>query len=161
MTNYTLIGVRINGDKIFTAEMSGKPWDENFTCSNHGLTSLRGGPSLISGFFDGSKNKLKSLKGAPRSVGGSFACSYNKLTSLHDVHKFINKINGMIYAGGNPITSCVLGVLLIDGCRGLVIDNQKVEVIINKYLPNHRGFSAVIECQSELLDAGFNEYAKL
>ena len=55
----------------------------------------------------------------------------------------------------------MLGVLLIEGCNRLFIDDKKIEDIVNKYLPNHRGFSAVIECQSELLDAGLDEFAKL
>ena len=92
-----------------------------------------------------------------------FSCSNNKLESLHNVHKIIKKIsgNGTFYVDGNPIVECILGVLLIEGCTILRIDNKQVRDIIDKYLPNHRGFSAVIECQSELLDAGLDEYAKL
>jgi len=132
-----------------------------FLCSDNKLTSLVGAPSSVGGYFSCSSNNLTSLVGAPSSVGGGFLCSYNELTSLHDVHKIIKKMNRIIWAENNPITSCVLGVLLIEGCTKLEIDNKKVQHIVNKYLPNHRGFSAVIECQSELLDAGFDEYAKL
>ena len=105
--------------------------------------------------------KITSLEDAPSTVDGYFDCCYNKLTSLHDVHKIIKKMNGAFYADCNPITSCVLGVLLIEGCIKLTISNKIIQDIVNKYLPNHRGFSAVIECQSELLDAGFDEFAKL
>ena len=183
----TLIGKKIhfnNGEDytIFTVESSGRSWNNDFDCSMLELTTLRGGPSsvygdfecdrnkltslenapsLIGGYFSCSFNNLTSLEGAPRSVGGDFYCSDNGLTSLHDIHKIIKKINGDFWAQDNPITSCVLGVLLIEGCTKIEIDNKKVQNIINKYLPNHRGFSAVIECQSELLDAGYDEYAKL
>jgi len=156
----TLIGKEISG-KIFTAKMSGKPWNGDFSCSNNKLTSLVGAPSSVSGDFNCSRNKLTSLVGAPSSIGGDFYCYNNKLPSLHDVHKIIKKISGKFYANNNPITSCVLGILLIEGCTKLEIDNKKVRDIVNKYLPNTRGFSAVIECQSELLDAGLDEYAKL
>jgi len=162
-TTETLIGKKVNGIDLFTAEMSGNHWIGYFNCSNNNLTSLEGAPSSVSGYFDCSHNKLTSLEGAPSSVsgiGGDFDCSRNNLTSLHDIHKIVKKINGSVWAENNPIASCVLGVLLIEGCRRLVIDNHKVEDVVNKYLPNTRGFSTVIECQSELLDAGFDEYAK-
>ena len=158
----TLIGKMIGG-KIFTADMSEKPWKSGFgfDCSKLKLTTLRGCPSSVGGDFYCSNNKLTSLVGAPSSVGGDFGCFNNNLTSLHDVHKIIKKMNGPFWARNNPITSCVLGVLLIESCISLSIDILKVEKIIRKYLPNTRGFSAVIECQSELLDAGLDEYAKL
>jgi len=158
----TLIGKTIEPSWItFTAEMSGKPWNGNFHYTSTDLTTLKGGPSLVSGSFACYNNKLTSLEGAPSFVNGKIDVANNKLTSLHDVHKIIKKMNGIFWARGNPITSCVLGVLLIDNCTGLVINNNSVQKIINKYLPNDRGFSAVIECQSELLDAGFDEFAKL
>ena len=156
----TLIGKKISG-KIFTAEMSGKPWKGNFVHFDSDLTSLAGAPSSVGGDFFCYNNNLTSLEGAPSSIGGDIYCNDNKLTSLHDIHKIIKKMNGEFWVEGNPITSCVLGVLLIEGCIGLVIDNKKVQHIVNKYLPNTRGFSAVIECQSELLDASLDEYAKL
>ena len=179
-----LIGKRISiasDNIVFTVEMTGKPWKNDFNCcgyelttlkgapsstgyfncSYNNLTSLEGAPSSVSGYFNCSDNKLTSLVGASSSVGGNFFCFNNKLTSLHDVHKIIKKMNGALWAENNPIASCVLGVLLIDGCTKLKIDNEHVQNIINKYLPNTRGFSAVIECQSELLDAGLDEYAKL
>ena len=142
--------------------MSGKPWIYGkFSCNSLELTTLRGGPSSVSGNFNCRNNQLTSLEGAPSSIGGLFAGEINKITSLHDIHKIINLMNGGIYLANNPITSCVLGVLLIKGCGYLQLDNFQVQQIINKYLPNHRGFSAVIDCQSELLDAGYDEYAKL
>jgi len=157
----TLIGKKI-GDKIFTAKMSGKPWSGSFNCYNNNLTSLVGAPSSVGGYFSCSNNNLTSLEGAPSSIGGMFSCTANKLTSLHDVHKIIKKINGEFYANRNPITSCVLGILLIEGVMDFELDyNEEADIIINKYLPNTRGFSAVIECQSELLDASLDEYAKL
>ena len=54
----------------------------NFSCYNLGLTSLKGAPIEVGGWFDSSWNKLTSLKGAPQEVGESFICPYNQLTSL-------------------------------------------------------------------------------
>ena len=50
-------------------------------CSDLGLTSLKGSPSLVDGDFDCSNNKLTSLKDAPMKVGGNFYSSNNPLTS--------------------------------------------------------------------------------
>jgi len=157
-----IIGNSTHGDTTFTAEMSGKPWNGDFDCSHNNLASLDGAPSSTTGFFRCSYNYLTSLKGAPSSIGSYFDCSSNELASLHDIHKIIKKMNGEFWANHNPIKSCILGVLLIEGCNEIIIDDAiKVSKIINKYLPNTRGFSAVINCQSELLDAGFDEFAKL
>lgn len=54
---------------------------DDVSCSNRGLTSLKGGPTHIDGDFDCSDNKLKNLVGGP-FVGKNYYCSRNKLTSL-------------------------------------------------------------------------------
>ena len=54
----------------------------DFSCSDLGLTSLKGAPQEVGGNFDCSYNQLTSLEGAPQEVGGNFDCSYNQLTSL-------------------------------------------------------------------------------
>jgi hypothetical protein len=101
------------------------------------------------------------LEHCPTSVSGNFSCDYNKLTSLQNIHKHLKKMSGIFYAKSNPIKSHILGLLLIEGCSSIKLDNKKVESIINKYLPNTRGRQAVIECQRELIEAGLEEYAKL
>jgi hypothetical protein len=58
----------------------------------------------------------------------------------------------------NPITSHILGVLLIEGCELIILDYPKVHNIINKHLKGDRD---VFACQEELIEAGFDEYAKL
>lgn len=76
----------------------------DFSCSENGLTSLKGAPQKIGGDFDCwenelttlengpqivlknyncSGNRLISLKGAPQKIGGDFRCrANNQLTSL-------------------------------------------------------------------------------
>jgi len=164
----TLIGKTIlshagpNGDRtIFTSEMSGKPWKGNFICYNNKLTTLRGGPSSVSGHFDCSDNHLTSLEGAPTEVGSDLYCSNNDLTSLHDIHKIIKKMHGTFYCYSNDIKSHVLGVLLIEDCLGISISNLFIQSIFDKHLPNYRGFQGVLDCQNELLDHGYDEFARL
>ena len=70
-------------------------------------------------------------------------------------------MDGFFVAGGNEITSHVLGVLLIDGCEKIFIDNKEVEAIVNEYLPNKEGRKGLLKCKGELVDAGFEEFAQL
>jgi hypothetical protein len=133
----------------------------NFYCYNNKLTSLKYGPSEVGGDFYCSSNELTSLEYCPSEVGGDFWCAYNKLTSLKDIHKQLTKMKGKFVASKNPIKSHVIGILLVEGCTEIEIDNKKVEAIINKYLPNTEGKAGFMKCKHELQDADFDEYAKL
>lgn len=158
----------------------------DFTCQhNSKLTSLDGAPREIVGSFScNSNSKLKSIKGSPDKVGGDFNCAGNYnltsfegaskeiggnfnclsslgITTLKNIHKHVPHIGGKFYARDTPIKSHVLGLLLIKGCMGVSLDNRKVQNILNKYLPNNKGNKAVIECQSELLDADLDDFAEL
>ena len=124
------------------------------------LTSLEGCPEIVAGYFDCNANYLKSLEGCPRYVGGDFDCEGNRLKNLKDIHKQINYIGGRFNADGNPITSHVLGLLLIKGLGGVYLDNKKVTAILNKYLPS-KGMESVLLAQDELIEAGYEEYAQL
>jgi len=176
-----LIGLMIS-NKLITDKTKDEPWHGKFAAPHLGLTSLEGAPSSVGGYFDVfgnqltslkfgprkvganfvvTKNKLTSLEFAPETVDGSFGCSHNQLTSLKDIHKILKKVNGTFYADHNPIKSHVLGLLLIPGCEEVTLENRDVQAILNKYLPNTRGNKALLECQSELLDAGFEDFAQL
>jgi len=133
----------------------------NFSCYNNQLTSLEGAPSSVGGYFNCSVNHLISLEGAPSSVGGYFYCDNNKLTSLADIHKRLKKMNGIFYANYNPIKSNVIGLMLVAGCNEVQLDNKEVEKIMNKHLPNTKGHLGLLECQEDLLSAGFEEWAEL
>ena len=139
----------------------------DFSCSQNNLTSLKGAPSLIPNDFICNDNSLTSLEGAPSSIGRDFRCARNRLTSLSMIHKHIKHIGGSISMHQNSIEGCVLGLLLIDGLKGIRItlgEDEKFSMvcdIINRYLVNTRGRGALIDCQNELLDEGLEEYAKL
>ncbi len=102
--------------------------------------------------------RLDSLEGAPSSIGGNLYCSINNFTSLHNIHKIIKHIGGHADFRYNPITSHVLGLLLIDGLLFVMLGNEKVEDIINKHLEGDRD---VFACQEELIEAGYEEFAQL
>jgi hypothetical protein len=177
----SLIGLTIDGKKI-TKKTSSEHWAGDFGCShnkltslvgapssvgggfycyNNKLTSLEGAPSSVGGHFYCYNNKLTSLVGAPSSVGGDFNCSNNNLTSLKGIEKILKKMDGIFYAYGNPLKSHIIGLLLVPGCKRVEIDNKQVAVILNRHLQSPFGNKRVIDCQSELLDAGLDDFAKL
>jgi hypothetical protein len=129
-----------------------------FNCDRNKLTSLEGAPETVGeGGFGCSHNLLTSLEHAPKSTQAIFWCENNLLTSLHNVHKQIESINGEFVLTSCPIKECVLGLLKIKKLKNVDLDNKEVMKIINKYLPE----GDIIECQSELIEAGYEEFAKL
>lgn len=151
----------------------------NFTCTSKNLTSLEGAPTTVAKSFDCSYNRIKSLKFAPKEIGSDFFCidndltslegipsiingnlfiSGNKLTSLHNIHKQIKRMGAYANFSNNPITSHVLGLLLVNGLYSINLDNPKVDTIMNKHLNGDRD---VFACQEELIEAGLDEFAQL
>jgi len=111
----------------------------------------------VGGSFSCFDNKLTSLEGAPSQVGRYFACSYNQLTSLVGIHKIIKSCKE-IYLYGNPIKEGGLGLLLIKDLEIIVSELPALE-IIRKYLG--KGKRGMIDCQTELIKAGYKDFAKL
>lgn len=105
--------------------------------------------------------KLKELNGCPGTVKGNLYAQHNKIESLEGIGKYVYEIHGELNLNDNPVKSHVCGVLMIKGLTAIKLDNTEVEAIINKYLPNRDGMKAVRACQTELVDAGFDEFAKL
>jgi hypothetical protein len=129
-----------------------------FTYADGYLTSLEGTPRKIGGSFYCDRNQLTSLHGAPAEVNGYFSVEKNSITSLEGVHKIIKIINGAIYLYENPIKSGGIGLLLIEGLSAICAD-QPAFKIINKYLG--QGKKGLLYCQDELIEAGYEEYARL
>jgi hypothetical protein len=127
-----------------------------FDCSYNKLTSLEGCPKEINGSFNCSQNMITSLQFGPSKVRGKYKCVKNKLTNLHDIFKLIVSCTSLSFVG-NPIKSHILGLLKIENLEEVFLDNEEVEEIINKYLP----LGDIFDCQEELIEAGFEEYAKL
>lgn len=161
----------------------------SFICRNTNIISLEGSPTLVSGHFNCSKNdKLTSLIGSPKQVFASFYCISNRsLTSLEGAPLFVGMdfdcssskiislegigrkyIKGMgeaseIYCDNCPIESNILGLILVKSLHKFSFedfkgDHHPVENIINSHLQGNRD---VLECQEELIEKGFKEYAKL
>ena len=132
-----------------------------FDCQDNELISLAGAPSKVGGDFYCSGNELTSLVGAPSTVGGNFCgnfyCDDNELTSLADIHKQVKSCTGF-FCYVNEIKSNILGLLLITNLKKVGEDGPAFE-IINKWLG--QGKLVIFRCQKELIDAGYEEYARL
>ena len=86
--------------------------------------------------------------------------SNNPLTSLKDIHKKVKRINGAVSVSNTDVKSHVLGLLMIEGITELFIEEDEVADIIHDYLGSHNNPERILECQEELIDAGFEEYAQ-
>lgn len=129
-----------------------------FLCSYKKLTSLRGSPTTVYGDVFVQKNELASLEGAPSAVHGDFYLNDNRLASLQGIHKHIKYIGGELFVNDNAIRSHVLGVLRIKGLKRVIMDNKYVQNILNKYIA-HQG--DILDCQQEIIDKGFEDFAQL
>jgi hypothetical protein len=150
--------------------------ERRFLCDSNKLTSLVGGPKKVGSDYICSNNPITTLEGAPEYVECDFCLADGKLTSLKDIHKHLKFIGARIFLNGNPIKSHVLGVLKIKGLQEVSFtagfNNSQtvtsrigeVETIINRYLDDFYDritSKEILACQSELLDAGYEEFAQL
>ena len=125
---------------------------------NCGLSSFDGGPekTYLAG-MNVSNNWLSNFEGCPEHIDGDFILRFNYFKSLKNIHKHLKVVNGRIDLKNNQLLSDILGLLKIKRLQKVNLDNKNIEDIINKYLPE----GDILECQQELIDAGFEEYARL
>lgn len=98
--------------------------------------------------------------------------------SLKGIHLHFTKINGSILCDGLKIKSHVLGVIKINGVTDLSLGADwrksftgtktpnrgfELEEIIKEHLPASNKYKGgdILDCQDALIEAGFDEYAKL
>jgi len=157
-----------------------------FSCSSNILTSLVGCPQIVHNNFYATNNKLTSLVGLPEKMKGELSLRGNKInslkgipklltaldlfdnqiTNLKDIHKMLprlveNNFLSVFNFAKNPLTSHILGLLLIEGHFEVILPDHlgNAQDIVNRHLLSKR--RDVFECQQELIDAGFKELAKL
>ena len=139
-------------EDIYPRKISG-----TFICKECNLTSLQGVPTKINyGSFDAAKNLLTDFEFIPEYVGDMAILFDNRLTSLAGIHKQLKHCK-MFYCSFNPIKTGGIGLLLIDGLK--YINGERGLTIINNYVGKPK--SEIFKCQKELIDNGFEEFAKL
>lgn len=95
------------------------------------------------------------FKGFPHHINGHLGIYDSNIVNLSGIHKVIKYIGHTVVC--RPDVTHVLGLLMIDGIKKIDSDRDKIDEILNKYLPTQD----VIMAQDELIDAGFIEQAKL
>ena len=139
----------------------------DFNCAgNYTLTSLKGMPQEGVNNVYINKCELESLEGIAPHIKGSITLDANKrITSLKHIYRHLKSCREMRI--GAEVESNILGVLKIKNLEKLsIVDERHFEAkedisnIINKYLPNPTS-DQIIDCQNELIEAGFEEYAEL
>jgi hypothetical protein len=133
--------------------------NDDFWCFNNLLTSFEGCARTIKGNLNGNNNKLlTSLEGGPSFVGKSvhlFGCS--KLTSLKNIHLHFPEVHGSFNLTNTDVREHMLGLLLVRGLRSVAINDTKLSSILRKYLNGGN----LLACALELIEAGYEEQAKL
>ena len=129
-----------------------------YNANKTGISSWKGIPKHCTFDVHVSGNNLKDFEHAPEVIDGDLNIANNLFTSLSGIDKHIKEIHGTLNLFGNNIETAMLGLMNIKGLTKIGFSNQpKIEAIFNKHLP----VGDVFDCQDELIDAGFNEYAKL
>jgi hypothetical protein len=164
---------------LVTLEGAPRRLKGNFMCDYNRLPSLKGGPIEVGGSYGcsynrltslvgcartvgenliaGSNKYLTSLEGGPRSVGGGVFLEFCKsLTSLQHVHLHLPEALS-IFLSKVPITGPLLGLLRVKKLRRVVLDDDRLTGILNKYLPEGNPLA----CALELIEAGYEEQARL
>lgn len=134
---------------------------------NKDLDSLEGmNFEVLNGGMNLNGNRLVSFKGAPKRITGDVLARSNRFYDLHDIHLDIHQLKGTLDLRNNPISSHVLGLLLIKDLDSIgdvrtYSDRYKWIKIVDKHLPNKKGKIGMFECQEELLDAGLENFAEV
>lgn len=128
------------------------------------LNSLKGMPDSLEE-CNVSRNTLGTIDEFPRHCKTLTAINCG-ITTLKDIHKKLDYCE-KLYLAENPIKSNVLGLLKVNGLKEISLggfvnktdsDLRSIAQIIQKYLSNG---GDIMDCQDELIDAGFGDYAKL
>ena len=153
-------------DRLGLRSLKGCPQrvDGDFCCNHNHLTTLEGGPTWVGGYYMVRHNKLENVDNIAEHIGGSLGLENNNLAGLHNIHKHLKFIKGNIYLANNPVKGFLLGTLLIKACQSVWTtrgQQNKLTQILNNYLPNTKGNQAVMQCQTELIEADYRDYARL
>jgi hypothetical protein len=114
-------------------------------------------------FVDGNK-RLTSLEGCPQIIHRGIYADACNIDNLHDIHRIIKRVNGRGHfdLSYNPITSSILGLMLIEFTQignQLFTFDKEINAIIYKWL--NQGRRGVLGAQRELLDLGYEELARI
>ena len=128
-----------------------------FVCNNNQLTNLIGGPQKVDGYYLCRGNQLTDLTGCASHIGDKLYSEHNNITSFIGIHKIIKSCKA-IYTDPKIIVNGGIGLLLINNLY-IISRRSSPLAIISSYLGS--GTKGMMACRAELIEKGFEEYAKL
>lgn len=161
-----------------------------FNASYNIFPDLNGGPQRVGGDYYVSYNpELKSLEGMAETIVGGLNLSTTLISeedfkylpkkvkelrlsncenvkSISGLHKYVEEIERAIGLSNVPLTGGLLSLLKIKKLIGVQYgfgDGRKLDKalsIVDNYLPVKNN-DALLDCQDELIDIGFEEYARV
>jgi hypothetical protein len=128
--------------------------DGSFSLDYCGLLTLEGCPrEVINGSFVCRQNKITSLKGGPLRVRGHYNCDANLLMSLEGLPE---EVGGSLIISWNPNLP-LLRLLRLKKNNNIVLLNRHKgpHWIFDKYVGKDNSRGDILECQKEMIKAGF------
>ena len=142
--------------------------DYAFNCVNNPkLTSAVGAPQIVKDDVTFKTCPITSFEGFPKDITGDLLINDLKIKTFSGINKWIKSITGEIIIGADCYVyhNGMLGLMLIRKLKSIKSDpmtkfipQHEAIQIINKHLTGDR---ILTECQIELQDSGFQEYARL
>jgi len=130
----------------------------SFQANIETLKSFENFPMRILGNLYAYDTGVESFDGLRTEVDGTVDITMNqKLADWVGVYKHLRRIGGTLKFDVDYVKRGGLGVLLIKELQEISSGNSDVDTIINKYL---KGDRSVLDCQEELIDAGFAHLAR-
>jgi len=133
-----------------------------FSCASAKITSFIGGPKIVKGSYYASRNNISSLEGLPTEVFRYLDLERLPLTSLEFLPKMVaGTIDFTVNANLPLLRLLSYPLTVIFKVSGSGVSVHEVMEIVEKYQNKKPLRQAIIQCQKELLDAGFAGNARL
>ena len=130
----------------------------SFQANIETLKSFENFPEFIKGNLYTYDTDIDSFDGLHTEVDGGVDFTMNeKLTDWVGVYKHLIRVSGRLKFDVDYIKRGGLGILLIKEVEEISSGDSDVDKIFNKYLKGDRN---VLDCQEELIDAGFARLAR-
>jgi len=125
------------------------------------LTTLRGSPTKVGGAFYAYGNDLTDLKGGPKIVEGIYSVFRNPLTSLEGSPEILKGRFYLSWSVNVPLLRLVKYNKVELRSALYATDAKTCNSIIASFAGKTPVRQAIIQCQKELIDAGFSSNAIL
>jgi hypothetical protein len=162
--DYILGSFNIAENQLHTLEFGPKIVDGTFNCSDNPLENFLHGPVEVKGSFFARCNKLRSYEGAPKFIGGNCIVAEPLSRNFSGFYKYFPEIHGQLdIVVRDSNISNVLSLFMVKGLTSAYFVYGESSLpgcdILNEYLA--KGKSGLLSCKSELIKAGYSDWAKL